>query len=309
MAEAYNINIFVPHGDPEGIRIVSLKNWTGECLIFPRDKWDVACQRPEMKKLGVYILSGYKESDPDMPVLYIGQTDDIKGRLDLHRKKKDFWDKAIVFVSNNDFLNRAHITWLEWFLHNKATCMKRCRLDNQVAPMEPSMSESERADMQAFSRQMLQILPLLGIHAFEEPKTYRAPVKTAPATKDWRSNPDLWDTVIVPAKEDGFQETFIQDKEWYAIRIGGGMLERLKYIAAYRVKPVMAITHYAEIDRIEPYGDTGKYIVYFKGAAQEIGPIKYADAPSGTMQGPRYTNINQLKSAKTISELLFGEAE
>lgn len=42
------------------------------------------------------------------------------------------------------------------------------------------------------------------------------------------------------------------------------MLSKIQYIAAYQVAPVSAITHVAEVERIEKYKDTGKYILYFK---------------------------------------------
>ena len=70
--------------------------------------------------------------------------------------------------------------------------------------------------------------------------------------------PDDRDTVIVPAQSEGFKRVFLGENVWYAIRIGGGMLSRIKYIAAYQSAPIRAITHYATVKQIEPYGDEGK---------------------------------------------------
>ena len=66
-------------------------------------------------------------------------------------------------------------------------------------------------------------------------------------------------TIIVPAQQDGFDEVFLGENCWYAIRVAGGMLPKIKYIAAYRSQPVSAITHYARVSNIKPYGETGKY--------------------------------------------------
>jgi hypothetical protein len=82
------------------------------------------------------------------------------------------------------------------------------------------------------------------------------------------------------------------------------MLDKIKYIAAYQSRPVSAITHYAPVDRIEPYGDSGKYKVVFSEPAKRIDPIPFGDAPSGAMQGPRYTSFEHLKASKTVAELL-----
>jgi hypothetical protein len=70
------------------------------------------------------------------------------------------------------------------------------------------------------------------------------------------------------------------------------------------VPPVSAITHYAPVDRIEPYGESGKYKVVFSEPAKEIAPIPFGDAPSGAMQGARYTSFERLKSAKSLSDLI-----
>jgi hypothetical protein len=67
------------------------------------------------------------------------------------------------------------------------------------------------------------------------------------------------------------------------------MLDKIKYIVGYQTAPISAITHYAPIDRIEPYGESGKYKVIFSENAKTIGPIPFGDAPQGTMQGQRYT--------------------
>jgi len=110
---------------------------------------------------------------------------------------------------------------------------------------------------------------------------------------------------VVPAQEEGFEEVFIGADCWYAIRISGGMLPRIKYIAAYRTAPVSAITHYAPVARIEPHGDAGKYKVVFSAPAKEIPPIPLGDATPGSMQGPRYTALTKLLNAPSVGDL-FG---
>jgi hypothetical protein len=58
MCEPYTIRIFVPDGDPEGARIVTLMNWTGVGIAFPRAGWPWLDARPEFKRSGAYILTG-----------------------------------------------------------------------------------------------------------------------------------------------------------------------------------------------------------------------------------------------------------
>ena len=111
------------------------------------------------------------------------------------------------------------------------------------------------------------------------------------------------DTVVVPAQQDGFEKEFLNNKCWFAIRISGGMLSRIKYIAAYRTMPESRVTHYAPVASIEPYGENGKYKLIFAEAAKPIGPIPFADAPQRSMQGPRYTSFEKLMKAKKLTDL------
>src|SRR5271157_2649345 len=126
------------------------------------------------------------------------------------------------------------------------------------------------------------------------------PSTTAPQQKQPSQQPD---TIIVPAQKDGFEKVFLGQDCWYAIRISEDMLDKIKYIAAYQTQPVSAVTHYAPVDRIEPYGEGGKYKLVFSEKAKAIAPIPFGDAPQGAMQGPRYTTFAQLMAAKKLTEL------
>lgn len=305
MADPFTIRIFVPDGDPEGLRIIDRMNWTGLGIVFPREDWSDIKQRPDFSKPGVYILVGYV-TDDDLPTLYIGQGDVVRARLESHVQNKDFWSKAVVFVSSasSGGLNRAHATWLEHALINRAVTADRSHLENGTEPQAPQLSEAEKADTQTFLREMLQILPLVGLNAFEIPKAVAEPkAKSVDAAVSRAIVGDI-DTIVVPAQKDGFERVFIGDNAWWAIRISGGMIPKIKYIAAYQSQPISAITHVAPVARIEPYGDSGKYKLIFSEPARPIGPIPFADAPSGFMQGPRYTTYNKLQKSKKVTDII-----
>ena len=117
-------------------------------------------------------------------------------------------------------------------------------------------------------------------------------------------SPEDIDTIVVPAQEEGFQSAFIESNAWWQIRISVSMLDKIKYIAAYRTAPVSAITHIAEVDRIERYKDTNKYILYFKETAKEIPHIELDKDKKGVApQASRYTNYARLMSATKLSEV------
>lgn len=112
------------------------------------------------------------------------------------------------------------------------------------------------------------------------------------------------DTIVVPARKDGFEETFLGENMWRAIRIHSSMIPKIKYVATYQVAPVSAITHIASVARIEPWKDTGKYALYFSEPATEIGPLPLV--PGGRVSAPqagRYTSHKRLEMAKNLDEV------
>jgi hypothetical protein len=118
--------------------------------------------------------------------------------------------------------------------------------------------------------------------------------------------PEELNTVVVPAREDGFEEEVIGKNRWYSIRIHASMLDKLKYIAIYQVAPVSAITHYAEIASIDKWEDTNKYVLYFKDTAKAITPIpldKEMGKKGLAPQAPRYTSIDKVLKAKKLSQV------
>lgn len=284
----------MPNGNPNSIKIIEKMNWTGVGLEMSRDDWETHKNRKEFDQAGIYVLIGYDE-DSELPKVYIGQGDGIRKRIDAHYKEKAFWEKLIIFVSSNNGLNKGHITWIEYALIDIAKKHNRCTLDNSATPNEPILTESEKADTREFLNEMLSIFPLVEIKIFDKPKFIDVDnTNEIKVTK----NTNLQDTIVVPANEDGFIEVFLNHDCWYAIRISGGKLNDIKYIAAYQTAPISAITYYAAVDSIEAYGDGTKYKLNFKGKAIKINPISFVGAKSGTMQGPRYTNLDKLLKAK-----------
>lgn len=276
--------------------------WTGRGLVIPRDRWADVKSRPELDRAGVYILVGEQadEIGQDQTVLYIGQTEALRWRVDNHDAKKDFWNRVILFVSNSNSLNRAHVTWLEWALINRIKGNDGVMLANGNVPSEPNLDEFEQADTNAFLADLLSILPLVGLTAFEPKKVIKPASTTALPPK----GADGIDTIVVPAQPEGFEAAYMSEHAWWAIRIAQPKLEKLKWIAAYRVSPISQITHIAEIDRIEPYGSSGKYKIFFKGAPAALkNPVPYGSAPSGVMQAPRYTSRAKILAAKSVLDI------
>jgi len=129
---------------------------------------------------------------------------------------------------------------------------------------------------------------------------------TVPAGTITRSRIDAStvDTVVVPARDEGFQDVFLKENRWYAVRIHGTMRPQIKYIAVYRVAPISAITHIAPVRSIEPWKDSAKFVLNFAEPAKETGPISLVKGGKvKALQSLRYTNRQTIEQAKTLDDI------
>ena len=153
------IKLFLPRGDAKSLRTAEISNWTGKAIAAPRTELDELLQREELDKAGVYILSGI---DPlsGLPRAYIGEAEVIRERLKQH-KSKEFWISAIVFVSKDENLTKAHVRYLESRLLIEAAQVGRFTLEQNQAGGS-KLPESDREDMEVFLARIRQLLPVLG---------------------------------------------------------------------------------------------------------------------------------------------------
>lgn len=173
-SRAFSIKMFVPNGDPDGLRLIEKSNWTGVGVLFKRTNYKEAVSRPEIERTGVYILVGSSDESA-LPLVYVGEGDPVKDRLAQHQQKKDFWDWAVFFVTKDHSLNKAHVQHLEARLFELAKAAKQCNLDNLQCPSPPTLSEADRADTESFLEDVLSVLPLVGLSVFESVKAAAPP--------------------------------------------------------------------------------------------------------------------------------------
>jgi hypothetical protein len=104
--QPFSLRIFVVDGDPDGLRVVERSNWIGKALVFPRAMLPKVKARTEFEQTGVYLLIGPRE-DGEGEMLYIGEGDPVRPRLESHYAQKDFWNRAVFFVAGPGRITRA----------------------------------------------------------------------------------------------------------------------------------------------------------------------------------------------------------
>jgi hypothetical protein len=162
------IKIFLIDGEPNGRMTCELSNWTGKALKIPRKKIKESSDRPELENTGIYILIGKSPKSETKDLAYIGEAEGIYKRLNQHLASKDFWNDALVFVSKDENLNKAHIKYLESRLHEIAIQTNRYELDNGNVPTRSLISESDQSEMEEFLDNIKILVNALGYKIFED---------------------------------------------------------------------------------------------------------------------------------------------
>lgn len=159
MNPSATIKLFLPFGDAKRVRTAEISNWSGKAVAAPRSDLDDLLARPELKKAGVYVLTGVDEESGN-PSAYIGEGEVVLERIKTHRNRED-WNSAIVFVSKDEHLTKAHIRYLEGRMIVEAGKIGRYKLTN-VNASGAHLPESDLHDMEVFLGRIAQLLPVLG---------------------------------------------------------------------------------------------------------------------------------------------------
>jgi len=165
MSLGKSISLFLIDGIPDGVIACELSNWAGKGYKIPRNSLKDVSNRSDLKKPGVYFLIGHNEDDKE--TVYIGESEDVFKRLYQHQEK-DFWTEALVFISKDENLNKAHIKYLEFSLHDEAVEANRYKVFNSNVPTKPAISEAEIAVMSEFSTNLKLLVGALGFRIFEK---------------------------------------------------------------------------------------------------------------------------------------------
>jgi hypothetical protein len=302
MMDAFQVRIFLPDRLAAESGAIDRMKRAAASLPFPRGKWSDIKQRGEFRGAGVFVVCGHPEDAPEgVANVALGTAcEDICAAIDQQTGRLASWVIGVAVLLPRGQLSSTQLRWLEYALVEHADRSGGCYVGCKRPLIEPVLRPHEKACVRAILQKLLKLQVFPGTSVFKMARTLFPDARDSAASEDIHR-----DTIVVPAHADGFKAVFLGENAWYSIRIAQGMLQRIRYIAAYQTAPIGAITHFARIARIEPHGrQKGRYRLVFAGPAIPIGPIPFGNAPPGSMQGPRYTSFLKLQKAKTLLELL-----
>ncbi len=161
-----SIRVYLDDATVTGIRYAELVNWTGQAIVCPRNRLNELKNWPETSKPGVYFLFEGHFSDTK-PLAYIGESEDVAGRLTSHDRNKDFWSEVVIFTSKDSNLTKAHIKYLESSLVAISKNANRYNLENGNSPTESSLPRADSDAMEEFIENMRMVIGVLGYSILE----------------------------------------------------------------------------------------------------------------------------------------------
>lgn len=165
---AKTLQIFLPSGDPQGIRQAEITTRIVRLIEVPRALLKDFLAMPESAGGAVYFLFGDRE-EAAKPQVYIGQTTDLKKRLVKHQKEKDFWQRAVVMLSRAESLTTTHSLYLERLCIQRAKEAGRFSVENDTNGNKLNTTRPLEAECEELFETGETLMSTLGFQLFEKP--------------------------------------------------------------------------------------------------------------------------------------------
>lgn len=158
------IQIFLPSGDPLGIRKAEITTSIVRVIEVPRSLAADFAAMDESLQMGVYFLIGGEQGDS----LYVGQSSQLGSRLTNHHKEgKKEWDKALVWVSLTDNLTPTHALYIETRSIEMAKKAQRYKIYNGNEGQKLKIPVHLQADCEEILEIGSLLMSTLGHNVFE----------------------------------------------------------------------------------------------------------------------------------------------
>ncbi len=169
------IQIFLPGGDPQGIRVAEITTRIVQVIEVPRSLLPEFLKMPESGQVALYFLIGESE-DAEERRVYVGQTGDLRARLTSHNKEKDFWQRALILISRTNSLTQTHSLFLEWRCLQAIRAAERFTDQNGNGGSKPHTPPPMEADCHEIYDTGRTLLATLGYPLFDSVRKFTTTV-------------------------------------------------------------------------------------------------------------------------------------
>lgn len=132
MIRVKTLTIQLIDAQPNRIRICRVEGESLVTIVVPREDLAEAKALPNIPQRGIYYL--LDESHGNVGRVYAGQTTQGISRLDTHKARKEFWNKAIMFLDDDQNISRDALDVLEAKAIDYVRNHGSYETDNQATP-------------------------------------------------------------------------------------------------------------------------------------------------------------------------------
>lgn len=162
--------LILKDGSTSGIIESRLGINNGICYKIPRTRLSEAQSLAGINNNGIYILFG-DDTATSKKIAYIGKSSTIISRLKTHKSTKDYWNEALVFVTENNMLSQSHISYIEYKLYEEAKKINKEKdnytIMNDQKPKDPNLTEAEKINAKDFIINIKLFVSVMGYDLFD----------------------------------------------------------------------------------------------------------------------------------------------
>lgn len=168
MAKGITITTYLVNGNPDGISMSYLSNWTGQAIRIPRNEFLDAKDLSELNRPGIYYLIGSKDDRPEETLIYVGEANHLFDRIAYHMRDPDksFFELIIAFSSKDSNMTVSHTKYLESKILEETFEKSGFTIVNKKDGNKISLPAMVKDEMDTYFDNMKIMLPTMGYDLF-----------------------------------------------------------------------------------------------------------------------------------------------
>ncbi|ADV34818.1 Uncharacterised protein (plasmid) [Mesomycoplasma conjunctivae] len=158
------IQLILEDGTLDGILYLKTLRWPlgGIMLVSPRDKvTKLLDEYEECNNWGIYLLIAKDQ-------VYVGQSSELKQRIEQHLLGKDWWEKVFLFTTSNNSLDKSGIDYLESKLIDKAKANNKLSSDNKKNGNKTNIDRFRETELKEYLNELIFLLDFINIDVFND---------------------------------------------------------------------------------------------------------------------------------------------